>query len=372
MSKFSRISRIVSFGIVMLITGIWLGSSLQIGNAGSPKDTATAFQAITLGSDTLQENERVFGEIYARVSPSVVAITVAEESDGGTSYDVGTGSGFIVDTQGHIVTNLHVVNGADRIEISMFDGTITRAEFVGGDEDSDLAVIKINVQPERLRPVTLANSDQVQIGQTVLAIGNPFANDWTLTSGIISAVNRSISGLNNYRIGGVIQTDAAINPGNSGGPLLNLRGEVIGVNSQIYSQTRSNSGIGFAAPSNLVSRVMNELIAEGSVSYSYIGIVQRDIDLDLIEALGLPNNIQGVAVRQAVAGFPAALGGLQTMTSNSIDIITAVDGVPMTNFDELIGYLAINTVPGQTISLTVYRGGDVLTMPVTLSERPGR
>ncbi|MCA9887811.1 MAG: trypsin-like peptidase domain-containing protein [Anaerolineae bacterium] len=372
MNPFNRISRTLVFGALMLAIGVWLGSSFQVGAAGSMEDTTTAYQALALGSDSLSENDRVFNEIYVNVSPSVVAITVAEESSGGTARDVATGSGFIVDTNGNIVTNLHVVENADRIEVNMFDGTITRAEYVGGDEDSDLAVIHIDLPADRLRPVVLGDSDAMQVGDTVLAIGNPFSNDWTLTSGIVSAINRSINGLNNYRIGGVIQTDAAINPGNSGGPLLNLRGEVIGVNSQIYSQTRSNSGVGFAAPSNLVRRVLDELIANGEVSYSYIGIVQRDIDLDLIESWGLPNNIRGVAIRQAVDGFPAALAGLRTMTSDSIDIITAIDGVPMTNFDQLIGYLAINTFPGQTVDLTVYRSGEVLTLPVTLSERPGR
>jgi S1-C subfamily serine protease len=170
----------------------------------------------------------------------------------------------------------------------------------------------------------------------------------------------------------VIQTDAAINPGNSGGPLLNLDGEVIGVNSQIEGGLRQNAGIGFAVPSNLVTRVANSLTTTGSVEYSYIGINSRPIDLDLIEQFNLPDNIRGVAVWQALEGFPAANGGLQTIGTRSIDIITAIDGNVVTSFDQLVGYLAINTIPGQTVNLTVYRSGDVLSLPVTLSERPSR
>ena len=236
--------------------------------------------------------------------------------------------------------------------------------------DSDIAVLKINLPADRLRPVPQGNSNELEVGQMVLAIGSPFENDWTLTSGIVSALNRRISGLNNNSIGGVIQTDAAINPGNSGGPLLNLRGEVIGVNSQIESQTRSNSGIGFAVPSNLVYRVANALILEGTVRYSFIGILSRPINLDLIETYRLPDNIRGVAVRQAQPGFPASTAGLRTMSESSIDVITAIDGLPIRNFDQLIGYLAINTIPGQTVNLTVYRDGQVFQMPLTLTERP--
>lgn len=364
--------RVLAFGGAMLLAGLLAGGTFQVGTAGSPTDTQSNIaQPLVLSSDLMTEMERVFAEIYNRVAPSVVAITVTTEG-GSSTFGGGfsTGSGFVVDMQGHIITNLHVVDDAEMIEVVMFDGTQTRAELIGGDADSDLAVIRVDIPAERLRPVPLANSDTVRVGQTVLAIGNPFANDWTLTSGIISALNRRISGLNNYSIGGVIQTDAAINPGNSGGPLLNLQGEVIGVNSQINSQTRSNSGVGFAVPSNLVRRVSQELIAQGFVRYSYIGIHMRDIDLDLIERLNLPNNIRGVAVRQAVSGFPAAVAGIRSMGVDTIDVITAIDGLPMRNFDELIGYLAINTEPGQTVNLTVYRNGEILNVPVTLAERP--
>ena len=357
---------------MLLVAGMAIASfaAPRMLEAATP-GLSPALPMVRLNSELLNETERVYSEIYNRVAPAVVSITSATRS-GDQFFNVSGGSGFVIDTQGHIVTNFHVVEGAARLEVSMFDGTIARGELIGTDADSDIAVIKINIAPERLRPVPLGNSDEIEVGQIVLAIGSPFENDWTMTSGIVSALNRRISGLNNNSIGGVIQTDAAINPGNSGGPLLNLRGEVIGVNSQIESQTRSNSGIGFAVPSNLVQRVANELIADGFVNYSFIGILSRPINLDLIEAYRLPDNMRGVAVRQAQPGFPASTAGLRTMSDASIDVITAIDGTPIRNFDQLIGYLAINTAPGQTVTLTVYRDGQVLSLPLTLTERPNR
>jgi S1-C subfamily serine protease len=203
------------------------------------------------------------------------------------------------------------------------------------------------------------------IGQTTLAIGSPFGQRWTLTSGIISALERTIQGLQDFRIGGVIQTDAAINPGNSGGPLVNLQGQVIGVNSQIISESRSSAGIGFAIPSKLVQRVVQELIANGRVNYSFMGINGGDVTLAAMEGLGLPNNMRGVLVQDVTSNGPAFFGGLQPG-----DIITDIDGVQMTGFDSLIAYLAGNTSPGQAITLTVWRNGQLFSTTVTLGARP--
>lgn len=360
--------RLMAVALLLIALGFFLGSTVTPGLANTPDNGPRLALPSALGSELLSETERVYSEIYNRVAPAVVSIIVESMSGGveGTS----TGSGFVIDRQGHIVTNYHVVEGAQRIVIRMYDGTITRAEIIGTDPDSDLALIRVNLGSERLTPVPLGNSDRLFIGQTVLAIGNPFSNDWTLTSGIISALDRSIVGLGGFAIGGVIQTDAAINPGNSGGPLLNLNGEVIGVNSQIESRLRQSSGVGFAAPSNLVTRVVEDLLSNGSVRYSYIGIRNRPIDLDLIEQYNLPNNIQGVAIQQAIPGEPASLGGVRTLSSNGVDIITAIDGQPVRDFDQLIGWLAINTRPGQTVTLTVYRSGQTVSLPVTLMERP--
>ena len=183
-----------------------------------------------------------------------------------------SGTGFVIDTDGHIVTNNHVVDGADLIEVNFHDGTILEGTVVGLDPDSDIAVLKVDRPASELQPVTFGDSDSLFIGETTLAIGSPFGQRWTLTTGIVSALGRTIQGLDQYSVGSVIQTDAAINPGNSGGPLLDLDGEVVGMNSQIASQSRSNAGIAFSIPSNLVKRVAQQLIDNGQVNYSYLGI----------------------------------------------------------------------------------------------------
>jgi len=355
---------------VALVVGIGLGAALF----PTPSTSATSGLRLSdqISGQSLTEIEQAFANVYNNVAPSVVSITVSEQVGARRLANTATGSGFVLDTLGHIVTNYHVVQNAARIVVQMFDGTITRAEVVGLDADSDIAVLRINVPRERLRPVTFGNSDTLQIGQMVLALGNPFQNNWTLTSGIVSAVNRRIFGLNSYSVGGVIQTDAAINPGNSGGPLLNLRGEVIGINSQIATETGSNQGVGFAVPSNLVVKVVNSLIETGRMRYSFMGLTSRAIDIDLIETFNLPNNIRGVAVLDASRGLPAANAGLRPLSSAGVDIITAIDGVPINDFDQLIGWLAINTTPGQTVNLTVYRDGQYFNAPLTLTERPSR
>lgn len=238
----------------------------------------------------------------------------------------------------------------------------------------------MDLPAEQLSPIAFGNSDDLLIGQTVLAIGSPFGQRWTLTSGIVSALDRTIQGLTEFSVGGVIQTDASINPGNSGGPLINLNGEVIGVNSQIISQTRSSSGIGFAIPSNLTQRVAQTLIEEGEMSYSYIGIAGGNVTLNVIEQLDLPNNFRGVVVSDIVEDGPASQTDLQevaeTRTNDGelvdirADIITAVDGNPITGMNDLITYLARNTRPDQQITLTVMRNGnEEIQIPLTLGSR---
>lgn len=336
---------------------------------------------------SLNEQEAILGQLYETVAPSVVSISYGLRFEGDFIFTpISSGSGFVVDETGHIVTNSHVLQlsseisqfieeedievSETRVEVRMFDGIITEAEIIGIDLDSDIAVIKVDIAPEFLRPIDFADSTRLRVGQTVLAIGNPFSNDWTMTSGIISALNRSIPGLEGFSIGGVIQTDTAINPGNSGGPLVNLAGDVIGVNSQINTENGSNSGIGFAVPSNLVSKVVDSLIANGEVEYSFIGIQSRPVDLDLINAFELPNNLRGVAVLSTFEDTPASNAGVLPLSGQSVDVITAIDDVPIGDFDELLGYLAINTVPGDTITLTIYRGGEYLDLPLTLTSRP--
>lgn len=350
--------------ILSLIFGILI-ATFTIGIA--PISTVEAIGEVTHPND-------LFTSVYNDASPSVVAISVLTQQAGGS------GSGFVIDTDGHIVTNAHVVDEAEEIIVNFLDGTITRAELIGVDRASDIAVIKVNLPAEQLDPIPLANSDDLVIGQTVLAIGSPFGQRWTLTSGIVSALDRTIQGLTEFSVGGVIQTDASINPGNSGGPLINLNGEVVGVNSQIISESRSSSGVGFAIPANLTQRVAQTLIEKGEMTYSYIGISGGDVTLSIMELLDLPNNFRGVVVSTIVDEGPAANSDLQeiaeTRTSDGelvdirADIITAIDGNPVNGMNDLITYLARNTRPDQTVTLTVLRNGaDEIQIPLTLGSR---
>jgi S1-C subfamily serine protease len=366
---------VVTFG-VLSATG-WSVIAVDGGKDVTALTVETA-RSKPLAQSTVSTNS--FTEVYYEVSPSVVSVQVSMVSRN-RLVGSGSGSGFVVDTAGHIVTNNHVVDGVTDIEVEFFDGLLASAEVVGVDPDSDLAVLKVDVPSERLHPVTFGDSDSLDVGQPVLAIGSPFGQNWTLTSGIISALNRTIQGDTTFSIGGVIQTDAAINPGNSGGPLLDLNGNVIGVNSQILSSSRSSSGIGFAIPSNLTQRVMNDLIASGEVDYSYLGISGDDVSMSLLEALDLPGDTRGVAVYEVTPGGPASDAQLQNATEVSLvngrtvptrlDIITAVDGYPVKGMGDLVSYLARETAPGQNIRLTVLRNGDTwIDIDVLLASRP--
>jgi S1-C subfamily serine protease len=343
-----------------LLPVVFLVFGLVFGTLG----TATAI-------NTLTDDEQALADLYDSISPSVVSISI-DQQRGRVFQQVGSGSGFVIDQAGHIVTNNHVVDGADRIVINFLDGTIVEGELIGTDPDSDIAVLQVNVPPQRLVPAQFGDSSQLVIGQQALAIGSPFGQRWTLTEGIISALERTIPGLAQFRVGGVIQTDAAINPGNSGGPLLNLNGEVIGVNTQILSEVRANSGVGFAVPSDLVRRVATELIEAGTVDYSYLGINGDDITLDYMQFYNLPNNLRGVAITGIENGGPADNGGILNRTNQSVDVIVSINGAPITGFDSLISYLAVNTRPGQTVSMRVLRNGQYIDLDVLLGSRLSR
>jgi S1-C subfamily serine protease len=369
--------------LMTLVAGIVITLLIapQLGSAGENYVPPAQIAPVV----SLQDQERLFAQVYDTVAPSVVAINLAVRPAGELLYTpISSGSGFILNTQGHIVTNSHVIqlteemtqgiNTEDglesRVEIRMYDGTIAAAEIVGADADSDIAVLRVNVDAQRLRPIGFADSTLLRVGQVVLALGNPFSNDWTMTTGIVSALNRSLVGLDGFSIGGVIQTDAAINPGNSGGPLVNLQGQVIGVNSQINTASGSNSGVGFAIPSNLVNKVAQSIIQNGAVAYSFIGIQSRPVDLNLIETFGLPNNLRGVAVWRVFENSPAAQAGLRSLTDTGVDVITSINGRPVADFDELIGYLAINTNPGDSVIISVFRDGTIVDIQLTLTNRP--
>lgn len=364
---------LVAFGLFMI--GFTAGTYVYT-TAAAPQTTTldlvgeTNIEAVNPQLEALTDLERIRAEVYNRVSPSVVAINITTQVAGGN------GSGFVIDKAGNIVTNYHVIEGAETIAVNFLDGTIARAEVVGVDPDSDLAVIKVELPEDRLIPVTFGSSDDLVVGQSVLAIGSPFGERWTLTNGIVSALERSIRGLNTYSIGSVIQTDAAINPGNSGGPLLNLQGQVVGVNAQIRTGTGANSGVGFAIPSLLVERVARELIEMGRVDYSLIGIVGGDIDLFAMEALNLENSQRGIVVSEATPNLPAANAGVrsakfsrQGTRLDSADVIIAIDDKPLGSMAEFIAYLARETRPGDVVNLSVIREGEVIKIPVELGSR---
>ncbi|NMC53341.1 MAG: PDZ domain-containing protein [Chloroflexi bacterium] len=353
--------------------------------APQPLDTAAPLQIADLAAQ-----EDLLVSIYERVSPGVVAIQTL------TNDGSGLGSGFVYDEEGHIITNYHVVEGATELEVDFPSGIKVRGEVIGTDLDSDLAVIKVNLPPEDLTPVPLGDSEQTFVGQTVIAIGNPFGLSGTMTTGIISAKGRTLSSLRQtpeggvYSAGDILQTDASINPGNSGGPLLNLNGEVIGVNRAIRTTGTTitgdpiNSGVGFAVSINIVRRVVPSLISQGSYDYPYIGLTARE-ELSLLEqeSLGLNTDdgkyISGAYVIEVVSGGPADEAGLQGGSLRQItdtglpvggDLIIGVDGRPVRVFGELLSYVMTNKSPGDTISVTILRDGQEKEVVITLDKRP--
>ncbi len=332
--------------------------------------------------------------LYAKVNPGVV--TIWNFADLGPPHTdtvpAGQGSGFVIDNDGHIITNQHVVAGAQEIEIDFPSGTKAWAELVAVDPDSDLAVLKVDVPAGSLTPLPLGDSDLISVGDRVVAIGNPFGLSGTMTSGIVSALGRTLDsehaspGGQPFSAGDIIQTDAAINPGNSGGPLLNLQGEVIGVNRAIRTESftvsgdAANSGVGFAVPVNIVRRVVPSLITNGTYSYPYLGVSSLDqtqLNLKILELLGLPGDASGAYVTCVTAGGPAERAGVRgagSCDSGNLtpggDLITAVDGVRVRHFDDLLSYLLEHASVGQRIVLTIQRGGQQVDIPVTLGPRP--
>lgn len=317
-------------------------------------------------------------ELYQRANPSVVHIFVFDDSD----LELGTGSGFVFDTAGHVITNNHVVTNSATLEVVFADGERRRATLVGNDIDSDLAVIKIDSLPAGVEPLPLGDSSALQVGQFVIAIGNPFGRTGSMSIGIISGLGRTLESQRfvtggTFSIPQVIQTDAAINPGNSGGPLLNLDGEVIGVNSAILSRTGANSGVGFSIPINAVKNIGPALIEDGAYTYPYMGISMsnRPFTLAELERLQLPPN--GVYITGVTEGTPADEAGLiasPTTQFNEVqpggDYIIAINGTPVRSSDELVSYLVFETEVGETVQLTVLRNGEEIIVPLTLAERP--
>jgi 2-alkenal reductase len=332
----------------------------------------------------LMDREGLLISLYERVNPGVVSIQTLSVTGGGL------GSGFVFDKDGHIITNYHVVEDATELEVDFPSGYKTRGSVIGRDIDSDLAVIKVDVPEEFLFPLPLGNSDDLRIGQTVIAIGNPFNLSGTMTLGIVSAKSRTLSSFRQASTGGffsagdLIQTDASINPGNSGGPLLNLNGEVVGINRAIRTEQTNengeptNSGIGFAISSNIVGRVVPYLIKDGFYDYPYVGITsQEDLTLMEREVLGI-QEMTGAYIISVTENSPASKAGLiggSTVTRISGllaggDLIIAVDNRPVRLFSDFLSYIMANKSPGDEIVITIKRQGEEMEVPVVLDKRP--
>ncbi len=329
----------------------------------------------------LDSEETLLVNLYERASPSVVYITVIVPGNLSSSTAEAGGSGFVLDKEGYIVTNNHVVESASKIRVKFSSDDDVEAKVVGRDADTDLAVIKVNVPADSLRPIALGDSNNLKVGQRVVAIGNPFGLERAMSVGFVSAVGRVVRlSDSGFSLPELIQTDAAINPGNSGGPLLNSKGEVIGVTTLIFS-TRSgvNSGVGLAIPVETVKRVTPELIKNGRYAHPYLGVFGQSINSDMAEQLSLSAQ-RGVLVTEVVAQGPAAKAGLIGGSKNKQfngrpiptggDIITAIDGKEVRSFDDVIAYLARSTKVGQQVELTIIRDGNQQKIKVTLSERP--
>jgi S1-C subfamily serine protease len=290
----------------------------------------------------------------------------------------GTGSGAIIDRAGHVLTNFHVIEGARRLEVTLADGSKRPAKVVGGDPNNDLAVIRIDVSPEQLTVIPLGDSSKLVVGQKVLAIGNTFGFDRTLTIGIISSLGRTIRAEGGRMIRGIVQTDAAINPGNSGGPLLNSNGEIIGVNTAIFSPSGGSVGVGFAIPIDSAKRILPELISRGYVARPYLGITGQELSPALANALRLQTT-EGIMVVEVAQGSPAHRAGVKggnevlqignTLVRVGGDVITEIDGTQIRTFDEFSDFIDSKR-PEDTIRLTINRKGRVSVVEVKLRERP--
>ena len=392
MEKRNRIIRIITFlMVIFLVTSacrLTRSTDLTTPEEAQqiPQESVETLPAQTGQTILVPEYAALEGSLealYEQVSPGVVSLQFTTAEGGGQ------GTGFVIDKEGHIVTNYHVASEATELEVHFPSGLKVYGTVIGTDIDSDLAVIKVDVDPDVLVPLTLGDSEAIKVGQTVVAIGNPYGLSGTMTVGIVSARGRVLDSMRQtesgtfYSSGDTIQTDALINPGNSGGPLLNLNGEVIGVNRAIQTAGTSitggavNTGIGFAISSNTVRRVVPSLIENGSYAYPYLGLSSySNTSLAMIEALKLPQST-GAYVASVVAGGPADLAGIKGGTQPTAvqglttggDLIIAVDGIEIKDFSELMSYLVLNTSVGDEIVLTVIRSGQTMDIPVILGQR---
>lgn len=356
---------------------------LQAREAAAPITTTQNMSETQMvsGAQALSSTANLLTGRYEQLHPGVVSIFVVISSTQTSEAGAAAGSGFILDNEGHIVTNNHVVANAMFVMVAFADGAQEQAKVLGTDVDSDLAVIQVNQLPQGMHALPLGNSDKLQVGDWAIAIGNPFGLGGSMTLGIVSALGRSIpSGVTPFSIPGTIQTDAAINPGNSGGPLLNMAGEVVGINAQIETggMSGANTGVGFAIPAKVVQHVVPTLITKGAFQWPWLGITGGNVGLLLTEANKLPSQ-KGAYISQVVPDGPAQKAGLQGSSSETNvnglpvetggDVVVQIDNQPINAFDDLLSYIAFKA-PGDKVTLTVLRGGQRQQIPITLAPRP--
>ena len=367
--------------------GAALGGAAAIGAFDGSSTTTIVRQAgpAPAAVPTAAGTALSINEIYQRSGPGVVQIT---STIGSSTSPTGQfqqssqalGSGFVLDKEGHIVTNYHVIDGATSIEVRFSNDDTLKATLVGSDPSTDVALLDVNAGARALTPLVLADSDGVEVGDSVVAIGNPFGLERTVTAGIVSALQRAVKAPNGYSIDHVIQTDAPINHGNSGGPLLNTRGEVIGINSQIETGGAGdgNVGIGFAVPSNTVKSVIGQLLASGKVEHAYLGVSAVEVTSDVAKSFRLPIT-RGLVIQTVSPGSGAAQAGLKPGSEQVViagesfrmggDVIVAADGKAISTIDALRDVIAEHQ-PGERIQLKIYRGDAARTVTVTLGKQP--
>jgi putative serine protease PepD len=374
-------SRIPMIAMILLGTlALGAGAGAVTYSVAHPSSTKTVVRQVPVqnGSPTADSNGLTPGDIYRQTYQGVVEITVSspQQTPMGNQESQAQGSGFVIDSDGHIVTNEHVVDNADSVSVRFWNGNTYKATVIGSDPSTDLAVIKVDAPQSVLHPLTLADSSNVKVGDAVVAIGSPFGLEETLTGGIVSAVHRQMQAPNDFTINDSIQTDAAINHGNSGGPLLDSSAQVIGVNAQIAGQTGANVGIGFAIPSDTVKSIADTLISSGKVEHAYLGVSVQEIPSTVADQLGA---VAGVEITDVRSNTPAKDAGLLGSTGKKTidgqqyptggDIITAIDGQDMTS-SEAVQQAIDSHHPGDKISIAYWRKGESHTANVTLATRP--
>jgi len=422
MSRLARTGWFAAALVALVLTGCGGRRATTAATAENPQQAPVVIPASLTSRTALPTAGQDLSGLYEQVNPSVVNIQVTKKQavpagampgmegapdifqffggPGGQMpgrqgrrqqapqehYEHGGGSGFVWDDQGHIVTNNHVTEGADKITVTLNDGTTVPAKLVGADKDSDLAVVQVSLPQDRLRPVTVADSTAVKVGQVAVAIGNPFGLEGTMTVGYISALGRLLpveatTPGASYTIPDVIQTDAPINPGNSGGVLCNVAGEVIGVTSAIISPAGASAGIGFAIPSAIVTKVVPVLLKSGHFAHPWLGLSGTTLGPDTAKAMGLPESQRGALVADVMAGSPAEKAGVRggnrslkvedTQTRVGGDVVVKMGDEDIKRFDDIVTYLARHTEVGQTVPMTVLRDKQAVTLNVKLDARPG-